>query len=433
MKNNRSFLVEIENLFVKEIDLAVAQHNYWPVLQPLTYAATYGPDSTLAHTASVGVSQKLPFGGSLTVGGSTTATRIGDAAAAVGTIPSATLTVPLARGSGRLITMEPWVAAARSYTYGKRQFEDFKQSFAVGIVNRYFSILQHEKTIVNFEQSLKNARRLLDESQAKYGLARVTKTDVFRAELQHTQAENALLAARESLKIERDQFKLELGLDPGVDIELRDEEIAFRAEEIDEKAYVESVLANNLVWKNTQEQFEDSKRALAIAADAPRMQADLSASWSKTYTSDPAFRNLGPGSDNWLVGLTLSVPLDRLTLNGDYQRAVTRFVQQERQFQLSRDTLVRQARERLIALRQASFTIRLQKAAVDQADKGLRLVTIEYREGKKPNRDVIEAQNNLIQAQNAHLQVLVNYKIALLSLRQFTGQLAIDEGGKWLD
>ena len=67
-----------------------------------------------------------------------------------------------------------------------------------------------------------------------------------------------------------------------------------------------------------------------------------------------------------------------------------------------------------------------------QGEKALKVLTYEYRQGKVTNRDVIEAQNKLIAAQNRLLQSLVDALIARLERRQYAGRLKIDPEGQWL-
>jgi outer membrane protein TolC len=149
-------------------------------------------------------------------------------------------------------------------------------------------------------------------------------------------------------------------------------------------------------------------------------------------TSDEALRGYRRDPASWSAGLALEIPLDRMPLDRAYQAAVLRFLQAERSFVQSRDELARQARERVISVKQGIFNVRLQQRSVDEAEKAMKVLTYEYRQGKVANRDVIEAQNKLIAAQNQLLRSLVDALVARLELRQFAGQLQVDPEGQWL-
>lgn len=435
LENNRRLLAQLEQTFLAQIDAAIAVHGYWPLLQPLTVTSTVtDPDDagfTRADSVTTGVSKRLPFGGTASV----TATGSGTHAEGPDTYsltPTVSVKVPLWRGAGVIAANSDLIGALRAAKYASRELEHLRQVLAIDIVRQYFSLLQQRKSIVNFETNLVNARKLRDQSEALYRFGRVTKTDLFRAELQVTQAENDLLNARENLKIAEDTFKIELALAPETPLDLGEEEVAVKPLELDESAFLEDVRSRNLRWITTQEQFEDEKRVLHLAKDVLNPKVDFSASYTFAESSEKPLEDYRKDPETWSAALSVEIPLDRAVLRRDYHRAVVRYLQAERSFHGSRDELSRQARLKIVAAKQADFNVRLQKRAVEEAEKAVRLLTYEYRQGKVANRDVIEAQNKLITAQNQHLRSLVDARVVQLDLRQFAGRLEVDAEGRWL-
>jgi outer membrane protein TolC len=66
------------------------------------------------------------------------------------------------------------------------------------------------------------------------------------------------------------------------------------------------------------------------------------------------------------------------------------------------------------------------------AQKTLERAQLDYENGRATNRDVIDAQVQLLDSQNACQQKLVTVKISQLRLLQFIGRLTTDPEGEWL-
>lgn len=432
---NRRLLETLEKAFVAQIDAELAAHRYWPILEPFTVASSITDKDNAARareeSASAGLSQRLPLGGSVDLTGAGAAEHQ-DGPETYKITPTVGVTIPLWKGAGIVVANNDLVDAARSARYARRELEQFKQTLAIDIVSQYYSLLQQKKAIRNFEIRLENAKKLRDQSEAMYRFGRVSKTDLFRAELQLTQAENDLLNARENLKVAEDQFKLELALPPEINLDIIEDNRAFQPLAVDEAAYLAEVKEKNILWQNTRDQFDDQKRRLHVAARELDPKLDLTGEYTMDETSEKLLEGYRKDPETWTAGIALEIPLDRQPLRTTYQKAVITFLQAERSINRSRDELVRQARRRMIGVRQAELSVRLQQRGVEEAEKAVRLLTYEYRQGKVANRDVIEAQNKLIAAQNALLRSLVDHTIARLELRQLAGTLEIDEEGSWL-
>ncbi|MDQ7778357.1 MAG: TolC family protein [Planctomycetota bacterium] len=439
LRNNRRYLNELENLFVRHIDVEVEKHNYFPLLDPLSmsYQSAWAnngiKNQTDTYSSSTGIRQKIPFGGSLAATSTLAhAEDEADPKTRGSTLtPSVTLTLPLIKGRGMIVGMNTLVSAARAHRYATREVENIKQAFLIDVLDKYFSIVSLQKEIKNYEINLENATKLKEKSQTQYDFGKVSKVDVFRAEYLETGAKKDLLIARENLKLSMDAFKIDLGIDPETDISLQEQEIAFAEVDVAEKDYMASALENNILWQNTKDQYDDAKRNLVIANDLTKIQADLTGSWQETRSADDPTESYDRDDEEWNAALTVNIPLDRKSIEAEYHKRVVEFVQFERNFDLSRDMLVRDARSHVIAVKQAKLEMDSAKIAVDQAEKAKELLDVQYEQGVVTNRDVIDAQLDVIRAKNGYLRSLVSHKVATLRLRQFEGTLVLDETGGW--
>jgi len=436
VRNNQRFLVEGENLQVQLLTLEVIRHGWNPLLSPLTgnVAYTTSPDAphSLNQDATLGVSQKLPFGGVASATWTHTMSQSPKPRAYTGT-GIVSLTQPLLRGGGYGMAMDELIFAERGYVYAARIREFNRVQLHVGVVESYFGLLQREQAIRNFERNLERARRQALQAQIQESFGRVTRTDVYRSQLQVTRAESDLSVQKEQLKLAKDAFKIDLGLPPELEVVLSDEKIEYRLTGLTQDDAVTAALEHNPAWLNARDRVEDARRALAVAINATLPRLDLTASY--VWASSAATRLSGP-YDPAVRDLTVAggfeIPLDRYSIRREYQKAVIAERQAERDFLRARDGVVRDVQSQLVQLRQAELAMEFQKRAIRDAEKAARLAEFDYLRGKSANRDVIEAQDQLVQAQNGYDTALVQARISQLRLLNYVGKLTIDPQGEWL-
>lgn len=436
LRNNQNWLASAEAYDLQLLTLQVIRHGWDPLAQPLSGSVTWthSPETgkSGAQSLSAGLTQKLPMGGSASLSWNPSGSQAAGPNSYAGTA-SVSATLPLLKGAGARSAWEELVLAERTAVYARRDLAYRRLDLMVQTVQGFYGLFQQERSLQNFERNLERARALLRQSELQFRFGRVTQTDVFRAQLQVTGAENQLSTSREQLRQARYAFKLDLGIPPEAELELIVEPIEYRALEVDADDAVASALATNPQWLNARDGTEDARRKLALADNDTLPQIDLTASyaWSPEPETRP-FAGFDTDTRTFSVTGAFTIPLDRLSLRRDYHAAVLAARQAERGLERTRDAIVRQTQGRLIELRQAETTMNLQRRAITEAERAVRLVEIDYRRGRVRNREVIDAQDRLLDAQNQYQAALVAAKVAQLRLLQWIGRLQPDEDGAWL-
>src|SRR5690606_26082446 len=104
--------------------------------------------------ARAGVSQILPTGGRVALDG-----RLGfdHFVGPTGDVWSSSagirLSQPLLRGAGHAVSHEALTQAERDLVYGVREFELFRQRFAIDIARDYFGLTSQRLTLANQERT----------------------------------------------------------------------------------------------------------------------------------------------------------------------------------------------------------------------------------------------------------------------------------------
>jgi outer membrane protein TolC len=108
---------------------------------------------------------------------------------------------------------------------------------------------------------------------ARGGLA--SKLDVFRAELQLSQAEDAVIFRKEALELALDSFKFNLGLAPSDQVALEMVEPDYQPVDVDVDALTATALQRRIEMREENDRIQDAQRSLAVSRQNLLPQVDL--------------------------------------------------------------------------------------------------------------------------------------------------------------
>ncbi|PKL44142.1 MAG: TolC family protein [Planctomycetes bacterium HGW-Planctomycetes-1] len=484
--NSFDYQTQKENVFQSALSLELERHSFRNTfvaqVQNLLSTDTTGDRAVSGTVTSgeIGASRKFQSGAEistsiaidlanlLTMGG----------ASSTGLAGEGSIAIPLLRGSGRHIVAEPLTQAERDTIYAIWNFERYKKLFAVDIASKYLSVLQQLDKIKNSEadyrsriSSAKRSRRLADAG-------RIQEIEVDQAVQNELTSRQKWIAATQSYKRQLDSFKTFLGLPPDALIELDPNELknlaasmqqlidlnAGENETIDvnqvtsdsdllkllEADYknagpyeIEESLATKLAFENRYDlktadgQVYDAQRAVVVAADA--LGAELTFLGSANIGSRRD--KIGDAtSDNsrfvanrgvFYTLLTIDLPLDRKRKSLEYRNSFIKLEQAVRTMQAAEDTIKTEIRNTLRDLLEARENMYIQAKAVSVAEKRVKSVNMFLEAGRAQIRDLLEAQDALLDAQNALTAAVVSYRVAELAIQRDTGVLEVDEKGLW--
>ena len=398
-------------------------------------------------------------------------------ASSFGITGDASIGIPLLAGSGRHIVTEPLTQAQRDVVYAIYEFERFKQTFAVEIAKQYLAVLKRMDEIKNAEE---NYRSLIVSTRRSRKLAdagRLFEIQVDQAMQNELRARNRWISAMESHKSALDSFKNLLGLPPDAQIELDESELerlvapasrlvaditgdaqlqpdeeAPPADalvelvppsredvgplEINEASAIGLALENRYDLRAAEGGVFDAQRSVVVAADALGAEltflgeAGLGGSRSIGSAADDDAQ-LRPDKAVYSALLTLDLPFERTEERNDYRKSLISLEQAVRNVQLLEDKIKLDVRNRLRNLLESRESLKIQAKAVLVAEKRVRSSGLFFDAGRTQIRDLLEAQDALLSAQNGLTLAAVNYRIAELELQSDMGLLRVDDRGLW--
>lgn len=388
----------------------------------------------------------------------------------------ASIMIPLMRGSGEYIVAEPLIQAERDVVYAIWNFERYKRSFAVDVANAYLSVLQGLDRIDNAagnyrSQSLnvRRVRRLADAGQ-------IDVIQVGQAIQSELSARNQWVLAKQSYESSLDSFKVQLGLPADAQIELDRDELARLVEaakgtliqvadpenatvdpnlviapadapidlvepgmegagryEIDAGLAVRLALDNRLDLKRLQGTVYDAQRAVVVAADMLRAELTLGGSVRSGGLTSPTSEDTKLKIDKVTSSglLTLDLPIERTRERNVYRNALIALESSTRDEAALEDSIKVSVRDRLRSLLSARESLRIQATALDVAQKRVDSARISLEAGRAQTRDLLEAQDSLLSAQNALTAAVISYRVNELRLQQDMDVLQVNEKGLW--
>ena len=391
-----------------------------------------------------------------------------------GIIADVSATVPLMRGAGEFVVTEPLTQAERDVVYAIYTFEHFRHTFAVDVASSYLAVLQQYNQVRNAESnyrslvaSTRRARRLADSG-------RLPEIQVDQSLSSELQARQRWVAAQESCQRRLDAFKVSLGLPADAAIELDHSELdrlteraaqAFPPEaarnqegavpaadapielvpagegqrgpyELDAGQAVLLALEHRLDLRVAVGQVLDAQRTVAVAADQLRADVTLLGSGStgshRTLASvEQNNANLRPDRASYSVLLTINLPLERTAEQDTYRSSLIGLEGAVRGVQELEDQVKLAVRNRLSELLEARESTKIQGAAVEVAKRRVESTSLFLEAGRAQIRDLLDAQDALLSAQNGLTTALVNYRLGELALQRDAGVLEVDEKGLW--
>ena len=390
-----------------------------------------------------------------------------------GVTGDASITIPLLRGAGRHIAAEPLTQAERNAVYAIWGFEEFKRNFAVGIARGYLDVLNSLDGVNNaretYESLIASTRRAARMADA----GRLPEIQLGQVRQEELVARNRWIRSVQSYHDRLDGFRLQLGVPVDAPVELDPEELTRLAEqsgrnlkdlesadgeesvpldapieikppdnsdagpyEMPNEQAIRIALANRLDLRAELGSVDDARRQVTVAADLLRGELTLLGSVTagegrrlSDADEDNGSLDFGDGISSAL--LTIDLPLERTQERNQYRASLLNLEQSIRQAQESEDLIKLAVRRSLRNLLEARESMKIQQQSVRLARRQEASTSQFLDAGRAEVRDLLEAQQALLDAQNALTEAIVNYRVAELELQQQLGVLEVNEKGIW--
>jgi outer membrane protein TolC len=435
--NNRDFQKQKEALFVTALDLTQRRYEFGFRLNNEFGAEWVGEDAgdQLTGRGSLGVSRMMKTGTKIAANISTNFVKMltGERDFSITSLLTVSILQPLFEGSA-VASTESLTQAERDLVYQIRSFTRLRRSFSVRIASSYFRILQRQRTLKNEENNYTRVQMAKAETEKRVKLDELPIFELDEAKLKELEARNRKIRVEKDYNDQLDQFKIELGMTTDMAMIVPETEIEKLSERgivpppINGEDVIPLALANRLDIKTAADRVEDTFRKIDVAADALEMKLDLTAGYNVESEDTSSGIDFNFGDGQLSVGAVLSLPLDKLPQRNSFRKAVIAHQESTRNYTKSVDDVKLQVRKAWRTLDQASETYEIQKMSRDLARRRIMKarMSLEAR-----TRDVLEANDALLDAENNLTEALIDHTVARLELLRDIELLEVDDKGIW--
>jgi outer membrane protein TolC len=433
VRHSRAYEDQLEELYLSALDVTLERHLLSP--RPFVngdvkiaggqFESDY--NTALTATASAGVRQKLPYGGEIVAQTLVQFVNAVSDSAQSGENASLVLSgsLPLLRGAG-MINLEGLISSERQLVYAVRTFEDYRRTFGVSIASQYYSLLARQRSVENRRQSLRDRQRLLEQQHALFSAGRVSFLGVQQSEQTILQAQSSLLSAEQSYLDTVDDFKILIGMPMNEELEVVPTDTLLTVPDLEKNDAVQTARVYRLDLQTARDKVDDAKRQVANANNGLLPDLNLTGETRVgNLTAAPA-RDLDSRTMTYTAGVTLDLPVDRVAERNAYRRALISFQKATRGLDEADDRLTADVRSAIRAIRSAQSQQAIALQAIHAAEQQIEYAYELLKIGKSAARDIVDAQNDLLSAQDDYEQAHVSLQVQVLQFLRVTGTLRVD-------
>ena len=297
----------------------------------------------------------------------------------------------------------------------------------MSVAELYYAVVRTQRVVTAAGRALERARQLRTASEARSKVGLATELDVLRAELLTAQSEAALASQQEMLDTAADRLKTLIGRPADSDLTLAEIDVIVpEAPAGSLEGLIAVALANRLDVREARDRIGDARRNAATAKWESLPPINFEASYTKRGVGAVKPYAFQPLFEGWNIGLSTSYGLDRDAAQATAALAAVSVRAAENEAQDTDRRAAADVRRAHRAWARTETTAAIQSKAVELAERQLRLAQIRYERGVAGNFDIIDAENNLIEAQSGLIGAQVERALAGLTLRRVTGTLNVE-------
>ena len=409
---------------------SASRAQFYPKLTPVFRRALSPNGGPASRTYSLEASQRVPWlGGTVNAAGNLTTQPVADPLRDRASEMHLSLTQPLLRGFGPNATFADLTASRRARESQERTFVLQRQSLAIEVTSAFFEVIKQRQLMAVARQSLERNETLLRASQARMQAGLASKLDVYRAELQVSYAQDAMVTSETQLESALENFRVLLGLRPTDALqpaaEILDDTVVLALEPL--PVLIERALAHRLELVESREQVGDARRAASLARQNLLPQLDVTLGLTRSGFG-PSFGQSLRGMDNRFdVLFSTSYPIERASERAQKAVAEIGVTAGERALYQRQLEIEAEVRSAVRNIERIGKSVELQKKGVELALQQHRLATLRYQRGIASNFDVVEAEDKLVSARATLVSLLTDYRVARVRLLKVTGTLELEK------
>jgi len=409
--------------------------------------------NTLSQSATVGYVQTFQTGTNfqVTVNGSKASTNSNQAFVnpSLATNLQFTLTQPLLRNFGFFPNRAPILIAQSNLKQARANFTAEVNTIILQVVGDYWAVILSRENLNVQRQSLEEAQKSYDHDKKALSLGALPPLDIYRSESQVALRRVGVISAEYQLKQTADIFRRDIGadLDPNfraLDLDLTDQPApGGDLLTVDIATALSRALANRPEFEAVREQLASDDYTIRVAHNNLKPDLELSAIYEGSGVAGNTFDlSVAPPVQTGSAGfghsfsqtfqftyptygasLTLNLPVKRHSAQANLADALNNCSRDQYQERRTNQSITLEVTNAVHSLEQAKLSMEAAKVAEDLARDTLHADERKYELGAETVFFVLDAQNQLANAEQSLIAAQVSYQLAVAALDHATGDL----------
>jgi outer membrane protein len=359
------------------------------------------------------------------------------------TIVQFSLTQPLLRNFGLFPNRAPIFIAQSNLKQARASFTAEVSNIILQVVGDYWSVILARENLDVQRKSLDEAQKSYDHDKKALSLGALPPLDIYRSESQVASRRVGVIQAEYALKQTADVFRRDIGADLDQNIRALDLDLTDQPAPVSELSSMDiatalsRALANRPEFEAVREQLAGDELNIRLAHNNLKPDLELSGFYSgnglNNTTGGPGGVDIGlTGSlsqtfhftyPTYSASLTLNLPVRRHSAQANLADALVNRSRDQFQERRTTQSITLEVTNAVHSLEQAKLSVEAAKVAADLARDTLRADERKYELGAETVFFVLDAQNQLAQAELSLIQSQVNYQLALAAVDHATADL----------
>ncbi|MBK7105953.1 MAG: TolC family protein [Ignavibacteriae bacterium] len=321
-------------------------------------------------------------------------------------------------------------AAKENYNSNIAQHSVNTEDLILGVTESYYKLLQTERIVKTTEKAIERSKLYLDYAEARYKNGLASQSDLLKAKVEFSNSELALIRSRNARLTVKGSLNTLLGNTASDQISIIDNLETTTFGKLNDSLSIQENISELIqtAYQNRpeiiriQSQMNAQRSYLTIARSEyfPTLSLDANYNYAGETTAD--LRAIS------FVGLSLNFPI----FNGfssearvDEEKIALKNIEQQ---DLSlRNQISLEVWNAYLSVKESVELINNTKIFYENALENLRIAEGEYKEGVGSMLSLVDAQTNLVTAEESYIEVLANYGISVASLKRVVGNKNIEE------
>jgi len=450
--HGRSYLSAREQLFLGALDLTLARHRLAPIFDA-GGSATRATDSRLAELEAgmtelvstntfsqrrtAGFNWLYKTGARISTDFTQDFLRIMTGNRSLNESDLAVSIVqPLLQGGGTAVTLEALTQEERNLLYDLRDFADFRRAFVVQVVSDYYGVLRARDRVHNSYVAYRGFVKNVEREEALADENRRTQNQLARLRQAKLQSESRWIDSIRVYQSVLDEFKITIGVPVDTRLVLDERELdrlTIEDPPITKAQSIEIAMVTRPDLVTANDLVDDALRQIKVAKNGLLPGLDLSLDYNSV--SDPGDTTPAINWDRrrWSSSVDLDLPIDRKAERNIYRATLVQMERAKRKRDLAYDRARLEIYDSWRALEQERQNFKIAEEGVALASRRLEEQILLAELGRGAAMDLVDAQEDLVDAQNQRTATVVNHTLARLRLWRDMGILYINADGSWVE